>query len=163
MANGAAERLWLKVAVGGADECWPFIAKSRTPNGYGVAWADLGDGPRTHTAHRVAFYLANGRAADLSLDVMHSCDNRLCCNPAHLSEGTRLDNMRDCAAKGRTNRKARFKGEAHPKAKITESNVLEFRARHRRGETCLSIAEAFGVSMDLVWRVVARRTWKHVV
>lgn len=33
--------------------------------------------------------------------VMHSCDNRKCINPEHLSLSTQQDNIRDCVSKGR--------------------------------------------------------------
>jgi hypothetical protein len=33
--------------------------------------------------------------------VLHSCDNRKCINPDHLSLGTQQQNIRDCLAKGR--------------------------------------------------------------
>jgi hypothetical protein len=52
-------------------------------------------------AHRAAWMEANNAEIPEGLHVMHSCDNRKCINPEHLSLGTRYDNMRDCAAKGR--------------------------------------------------------------
>ena len=52
-------------------------------------------------AHRAAWMEANDAEIPKGLHVMHSCDNRRCVNPEHLSLGTRHDNMRDCAAKGR--------------------------------------------------------------
>ena len=51
-------------------------------------------------AHRAAYIEAHGDIPE-GLDVMHACDNRKCINPEHLSVGTRSDNMRDCASKGR--------------------------------------------------------------
>jgi hypothetical protein len=81
-----AERFWEKVERRGPDECWPWLASSRR-NGYGRLW------PST-TAHRLAWELANGEQAG-DLYVLHTCDNRLCCNPAHLYLGTHADNVRD--------------------------------------------------------------------
>lgn len=57
---------------------------------------------RSKPGHRVAYILAKGPVPD-GLVVMHSCDNRRCINPDHLSVGTNLDNTRDCVAKGRFN------------------------------------------------------------
>ncbi len=85
---------WSQVAIGAPDECWEWQGR-RSVRGDGVYTF------KGHTsAYRVAYYLANGDIAP-GLCVMHACDNRACCNPAHLSLGTHADNMRDKVEKGR--------------------------------------------------------------
>lgn len=92
---------WLKVDKGPHPKgCW--LWRGCTYNcGYGsVNYAINGQRKKMVAAHRAAYFIANG-AFDSSLDVCHSCDVPLCCNPAHLWLGTAADNVRDCAAKGR--------------------------------------------------------------
>ncbi|MFB9187253.1 HNH endonuclease signature motif containing protein [Dactylosporangium sucinum] len=52
-------------------------------------------------AHRVAWEVANGQPIPDGLQVLHSCDNPPCCNPAHLSIGTQAENMQQMVARGR--------------------------------------------------------------
>ena len=54
-------------------------------------------------AHRIAYILHHDIAlADIDgLDILHSCDNPPCVNPAHLLLGTQKTNTRDMANKGR--------------------------------------------------------------
>lgn len=58
-------------------------------------------------AHRVFYFLETG-VQPKDLCVMHSCDNPPCCNPNHLSLGTRLDNNRDAILKGRRYKQPQF-------------------------------------------------------
>ena len=90
------ERFWVQVGKTFDCDCWSWNGKLFT-NGYGCM---LGPKAKSHLAHRVSFFVANGYI-DSSLIVCHSCDNPRCVNPAHLWLGTAKDNMADCLRKNR--------------------------------------------------------------
>lgn len=91
-----AEYFWKRVDKRGDAECWPWTG-SRKPRGYGHIHFKR----RDHNAHRVAYELHHGKPPPAHMEVMHTCDNPPCVNPAHLRLGTHTDNMRDAKAKGR--------------------------------------------------------------
>lgn len=79
-------------------ECWIYTGP-KTHNGYGT----FGIGGRKGTnirAHRLAHVLWKGPIPVAQM-VLHSCDNRACCNPDHLFTGTAKDNTSDMMNKGR--------------------------------------------------------------
>jgi hypothetical protein len=94
-----ADRFWAKVEKM-PDGCWVWQA-ARSVSGYGLL-APSGGVRGDRRAHRVSWELHNG-PIPAGLWVLHSCDNPPCVNPDHLFLGTRSDNMRDCASKGRLN------------------------------------------------------------
>lgn len=120
-------------------------------SGYGrVSWCG-----KKRLAHRVAAHL-NGILADLDSTevVMHSCDNRLCCNPEHLRIGSQSDNMRDAVSKGRM-RIPDNRGVRSANAKLTEADVAAIRARYAEGgvsQEC--IGAQYGVSQMVVSRII---------
>lgn len=139
------------VTVGECLEFTGYICES----GYGLVWHE----GKNRLAHRVSFELHNSPIIGTQ-DVMHSCDNRKCINPAHLSLGTRLDNMHDMIAKGR---------DRHPKGlqagnvKATPAIVAEIRRRFKpysRTDGSMALAREFGLSQGAVWAILERRTWK---
>lgn len=77
----------------GPDDCWPFTAAWRSAWGYGMIQAG-GRGSRAALAHR-EMLRASITNFDDALVVRHRCDNPICCNPAHLEQGTQRDNVRD--------------------------------------------------------------------
>lgn len=86
-------RYWLRVDKRDPHECWPWT-RGRTKAGYGQFYLR----GRREYAHRVGFLIANGW---LPAETLHSCDNPPCQNPAHLLDGTHVDNVMDMYAKGR--------------------------------------------------------------
>ena len=53
------------------------------------------------TAHRLALMLKLDREIAPGMNANHSCHNRLCCEPSHLSEGTQQQKMKQLSIDGR--------------------------------------------------------------
>lgn len=107
MRGTLEERFWPKVDKRALDECWLWNAAIDTM-GYGVI--NGGGRGRKLYAHRVSYELAVGPIPS-ELEILHSCDVRPCVNPAHLSVGTRKDNVADARSKHRL--RGRFSDATH--------------------------------------------------
>ena len=139
------DKFWGKVS----KDCWGWTGATNA-TGYGYF------GTPATPAHRVAWARTHGLVPD-GMHVLHTCDMRLCVNPAHLYLGTHQDNMRDRMARGRQAR-----GERSGNSKLTEPQVREMFVMWERGERHKTIAKTFGVATQTVTHILNRRRWKHV-
>ena len=144
------ERFEAKYIPGWPSECWIWTAALRG-NGYGTIKVY----GKMFSAHRVAYEIYVGPIDD-GMHVCHTCDVRLCCNPAHLWIGTNADNMADRNAKGR---QAHLQGAANSQAKLTEAEVLAIRAAPGTQKT---IAAQFGITRSNVGLIKRRKRWAHL-
>ncbi len=128
-----ALRFWSKVDRRDAKECWLWTAGVGR-SGYGLFW----DGEKVRTASRMAYLFAKGDPGNLQ--VHHTCDNPLCCNPDHLWAGSQLENMRDMLSKGRHRHVNKFGLQL----------LREIRDCHRSGESIASLSRRFGVSVRTI-------------
>jgi hypothetical protein len=159
-----AIRFWSKIAVGSPLSCWIWT-RGKLKTGYG-AFHLLGTTGNVY-AHRVAYELCFGKIPE-GMDVCHSCDNPACCNPGHLWLGTHKDNMHDAFLKGRQRSDAKRsnarRGEAHAKARFTESQVRDIRRRAVTGKWGIQtqMAREYGVNVSVIQRIISGETWAHV-
>lgn len=136
------------------DECLIFtgyVPKS----GYGLIWHQ----GKNQLAHRVSYVLHKGEIP-VGFIVLHSCDNRLCINPNHLSIGTSKDNSDDMIAKGRSKHPS---GSDHHYAKLTKEKANEIRRRYKpysRIDGSLALSREFQVTQASVFSVISGKTWK---
>lgn len=124
-------------------------------------------------AHRYAYTLEHGTIPN-GLNVLHRCDNSLCCNHEHLFLGTHKDNMGDMKNKGRAFRPASIKmhkhvpvlnkslarnGASNGNSVLTDEAVIKIR---QSSSTYLEIAKIFHVSKGCIADIKHYRTWKHI-
>lgn len=79
--------------------CWEWTGVLDS-HGYGKISIYIGPGTVSRRASRVAYEAFKGQVPD-GLFVLHTCDNRLCCNPQHLYVGDHKQNMKDARERGR--------------------------------------------------------------
>jgi len=146
------ERFWAKVQK--SASCWLWTG-ARLPFGYG----QLSVASRVLKAHRVSWELHLG-PIPAGAWVLHRCDNPPCVNPDHLFLGTHTENMADMAAKGR---RAKQKGEAHGRAKLSDAQAqtIRFLCMKTLLNQC-AIARLFGVSRSIIGRIERRQAWSHL-
>lgn len=141
-------RFWANVSIGQPDQCWLW-QRRKNHDGYGEIMVD----GRKLRAHRVSWSFENGEIPKGS-EICHTCDNRACCNPAHLLAASHAFNIADMMAKGR-----QAVGEAASGAKLLPAQVREIR---RAVGSQRQIGEQFGISGAQVGSIRRRVSWRHL-
>ena len=146
------DRFWAKVRRGERAICWTWMGALNS-SGYGV----FGSGGKLVLAHRYSYRQANPTASIDGQLVMHSCDNRRCVNPDHLSIGNSQDNVQDMHAKGRQARKG---GKGHGRAVLTWADVRYIRATYsgKYGELKF-LCGKYEVTKSTLRAMLLGRTW----
>jgi hypothetical protein len=135
--------------------CWEWTGHLKL-NGYGV----LSYNGKHQHAHKLALETELGRPLKPGFETCHECDNRACVNPAHLSEGTRSDNMLGAVYRGRlVPDPPRCAGERHGQSKLTEEMVRTIRAS---SDGAREIAARYGINPKTVWKIRRRESWRHI-
>jgi hypothetical protein len=137
------------------DGCWGWIG-TLDRDGYGVVKIR----GKQYRAPRLSFFAANGYWA--TPIVRHTCDNRICCNPKHLLEGTLKQNARDASIRGRlsTEKTSDKWGEGRGRAKLSEAQVEEIKGLYATGLfTQKQLGERFNVHVTTVAKIVRGKSW----
>ncbi len=98
---------------------------------------------KMYIAHRFLYGILNPGDYQ-GLVVMHSCDNRACCNIDHLSIGTQSENTLDMVKKFRN-----VKGSGVGTSKLTEKQVEEIRSKYPEKSTP-KLAKEYGVCKQTI-------------
>lgn len=120
-------------------QCW-ISSYRKVGNGYPQL-----HGPKTNGTsgqqytHRVMWEHLNGPVPP-GFVVMHTCDNRACCNPDHLELGTQADNVRDMMKKGRAR---------HGK-RMSLSEIGHIKALKAIGTPVAQIAQQMGRGLNTI-------------
>lgn len=125
--------------------CWLWTGAT-TRRGYGC----IKSGEKIRAAHRVAYEQWVGEIGE-GLLLMHSCDDRRCVNPDHLTPGTQLQNMHDMWSKGRG-----AKGEKNGNSKLTSFGVRYVFDMIAAGKNYAQIARHLDVSKTTISRIARR-------
>lgn len=131
-------------------ECWIWNkTKPATTTGY----SQLSINGVTHLLHRLVFELYHGPLQDGEC-VLHTCDNRPCCNPDHLVAGTKGDNNKDRAEKGRS-----CSGENCHLSKLTADVVIQI---FNEPGSYRGLARKYGLNKGTIKQIKTKQTWRHL-
>lgn len=172
------ERFWSKIDIKTPDECWPWMAKTRTKAGYGLinTWIDE-TRQMNVAASRISCVLEYGPPPHEGARALHSCDTPSCCNPRHLRWGTQKDNVADAKERKRhvnpprlwdnpewvTRHKAAVpKGEAVWNNSLDEPTVRLIWDRYFAGDLAAHIARDIGKPKHIIHDVIRGRSWQHL-
>lgn len=142
------DRFWSHVEIKSDNECWNWKL-STDRDGYGKSQMDL----KFQGAHRVAYQIANGTITD-GKQVLHTCDNRRCCNPSHLYVGGVVENVRDAIERGR-----RAKTYKNPK-KMNQVTADNLRNDFVSGASKRALSRMYGITTAHVRDILRGRYWK---
>lgn len=121
----------------GPNECWPWL-KATVTDGYGTIALAAGV---PYATHRLAYEIKNG-PIPAGKCIRHICNNRPCCNPAHLVLGDSLDNIVDRVL------------TSNGKLTLEQVQAIQIDKRTQK-----IIAKEYKVSQSLISRIKSGNRW----
>lgn len=155
MVNAMCElknRILNNIQINKETECWEW-QKAKNGDGYGTT-THLGI---RYPVHRLSYELFVNIIPS-NKQILHSCDNPCCCNPAHLRVGTNYDNVQD-----RQKRNRQAKGVTHGRHKLTEEEIISIHNLYATGKYIQQdIADEFNVSRSHICNILNDKFWKYI-
>lgn len=151
---------WNRVEIRKPDQCWLWDGPPNN-SGYGT----FGHLSRLRGAHCWAYIFTYPQQKEAPC-YLHTCDVRLCCNPAHIVRGTKSDNSVDAWRKGRNfyqqNPEARPRGEIHANSVLTWKIIREIRKKYATGQyRQIDLAREYGSTQAGISQIVRGVAWRE--
>ena len=128
---------------GGEDACWPWLGyfneKKRTPY--------FQCGGVKYIPYVLVWELVTGETVPEGKQLLHSCDNRKCCNFKHLRVGTHQENMDEMQDRDRHG--------------LPHHVVRNIRKLLEQGRPQQAIADLYGCSRETISAIATGRTHKR--
>lgn len=103
---------------------------------------------RRMLAYRVTYELMMGCELSSETILRHRCDNKMCCNPHHMDEGSHQENMNDMKER-----------ERHG---LPHNTVRAIKKLLQGSDSHDEIAHKFGVSRQTITAINTGRVYQHV-
>jgi hypothetical protein len=135
-------------------DCW--ICISHVPSRDGYVYINVNK--KQIGLHRL-FYTKYKGAIPRGKLVRHTCDNKLCINPAHLLIGTHKENSRDMLLRGRSMRYGKV-----TKTKLTIAQVIEIKEALKNNYHGLQVhlAKKYRVHKGTIHDIKIGRIWSYI-
>ena len=102
--------------------------------------------PSYKRAEIVNKYLSGTRQTDLAKE--YNCHTSAIWNAIHTILPVKKDHG--------------LKGENHPRSKLKEKDIYDIREYRNQGLLNKDIAEKYGVTKELIQKIVTKQLWKHI-
>lgn len=147
------DKVWAKVNVTSPTECWPWTGALK--KGYGYVIKPDGKGGQIFTgAYKVIHEDLNGPIPE-GVELDHTCNNRVCCNPLHLEEVSHSENMKRLWRRGR-GMTVSSSGHTHGRSRFTPAQISYIKTSGKSGR---ALARELGCNKTQIYRVRSGETY----